>query len=139
MLVFRGIRWRSSTPSIKGHQEKNIQRFLTVMLLALSCAGAQAGDPTKNTAPVAGPTANLSNAAELSAVHVGNSHSHPLRLLVLWALANMGHQTVAAAEIRAFRHAKVPVSKGFDARLRFSTIRHPLLAKMQQRPLSSDR
>ena len=67
-----------------------MQHFLTAMLLALSCAAVQAGEPTKKTATAAGPMANPHTAAGLSAVHVGNSHSHPLRLLVPMA-ERVGH------------------------------------------------
>jgi hypothetical protein len=64
--------------------------FVPFLLLAISNANLQAGEPAIETAPAAQPKGNSGNATALSAVHVGNSHSHPLRLLVPMA-ERIGH------------------------------------------------
>lgn len=61
---------------------RRMTHFRIFLLPAILCATVQAGEPATKTAPAAQPTGNPANVTGLSAVHVGNSHSHPLRLLV---------------------------------------------------------
>ncbi len=67
-----------------------MKTFMPFLLLAISNATLQAGEPAIETASAAQPKGNSGNATALSAVHVGNSHSHPLRLLVPMA-ERIGH------------------------------------------------